>query len=332
VGVFDTSPYDLSPGVYETTVTEPITKPLMRLTVHHPFDLPAFAVSSTITTPVIVKDHGLFVSSLVYAADSLSEIHLYRVLDKMGCGTLYHLNLAMLNFISNDWNGKLKQPAVINLSLGIQRPRDLPPGKDPASYLPQLGISDGQIIAAYQLAAVDPTIESLRTVVGLAFRAGMVVVAAAGNDSVNEPPSLPGMPLGMQYPAWYSSVIGVSATDPEDNLSCYSNQGDVAAPGGAAEPGMSQTPGPTGQPVSICLPKADDCLTIDQPGQPSDCRYGLVGFSKESSTGYSYWVGTSFATPLVAGLAARSYENNPGNPGAVYQFITAQGPGVVRAP
>lgn len=56
---------------------------------------------------------------------------------------------------------------------------------------------------------------------------GVIIVAAAGNSSTSAP----------FYPAAYSSVISVSATDYNDQLASYSNYGstiDIAAPGGDA--------------------------------------------------------------------------------------------------
>jgi tRNA dimethylallyltransferase len=60
--------------------------------------------------------------------------------------------------------------------------------------------------------------------VNYAWNSGAVVVAAAGNDGVEE----------AFYPAAYANAIAVASTDVEDYRSCYSNYGsfvDVAAPG-----------------------------------------------------------------------------------------------------
>lgn len=57
-----------------------------------------------------------------------------------------------------------------------------------------------------------------------AYEKGIVLVAAASNDSLSEP----------AYPASYRPVISVSATDEEDQLTSFSNYGnwiDLAAPG-----------------------------------------------------------------------------------------------------
>jgi subtilisin family serine protease len=57
-----------------------------------------------------------------------------------------------------------------------------------------------------------------------AYRAGVLLVAAAGNDATNE----------RMYPAAYDEVIAVSATDQNDNPAWFSNYGDwveLSAPG-----------------------------------------------------------------------------------------------------
>ncbi len=49
-----------------------------------------------------------------------------------------------------------------------------------------------------------------------------------------------------------------------------------------------------------CKPQFKTCNAA------GDCAdYGLVSLGTESSTGYWYWAGTSFAAPLVSGLVAR---------------------------
>lgn len=65
---------------------------------------------------------------------------------------------------------------------------------------------------------------SLHTAVTNAYNAGVVIVAAAGND-----PSAP-----VIFPAAYPEVIAVGATDSSDNIASFSSRGpevDVSAPG-----------------------------------------------------------------------------------------------------
>jgi len=101
----------------------------------------------------------------------------------------------------------------------------------------------------------------LHNAIKYAYRAGALLVAAAGNDATSD----------MMYPAAYSEVIAVSATDSFDNLAWFSNFGDwieLAAPG-----------------VKI--------------------------FSTVWDDSYSYKTGTSMAAPFVAGVAALTWSVYP---------------------
>jgi subtilisin family serine protease len=74
----------------------------------------------------------------------------------------------------------------------------------------------------------DSDIQSLHDAVDAAYAANIVVVAAAGNDGDTDPDS------DVDYPAAYSSVIAVAATDSEDIRASWSSDGtevELAAPG-----------------------------------------------------------------------------------------------------
>ena len=106
--------------------------------------------------------------------------------------------------------------------------------------------------------------------------AGVMIVAAAGNDASSTP----------SYPASYQDVISVSAVDIQRRIAPYSNFGvgvDVAAPGGG-----------------------DGDLNGD--GYPD----GILS-TGGSNTGftYSFLTGTSMATPHVAGVLALMKSVNP---------------------
>ncbi len=103
---------------------------------------------------------------------------------------------------------------------------------------------------------------SIENAVNYAWNKGVTIVASAGNSANTTP----------VYPAAYAKVIGVSATDSNDNLASFSSFGstiDVAAPG-------------LGVPCTL-------------PGA------GIAGCN-----------GTSFSAPQVAGLASLLYAVNPG--------------------
>lgn len=253
IGVFDTSPYDLEeePGravEHIDWVTNPFT-----LTVwHREFlaTLPAPAETTQITIPL--SNHGLFVAGLAHQVAPDSEIHLYRVLDEYLQGDLFTMDAAILNFITETPAASDGlQRAVINLSLGIH------PGVD------QEGLD------------LPPEVMALELLLAGARCQGMAVIAAAGNDRAPDdgeaPPS--------HIPARYEFVLGVAASNFDRKPSCFSNQGQVAAPGGDGEKGCN-------------------------PCSPGNCaKLSLVSLVLDPPR-YAYWSGTSFAAPLASGQAA----------------------------
>lgn len=97
---------------------------------------------------------------------------------------------------------------------------------------------------------------------------GKVIVASAGNSGPNGEPS---------YPAAYPNVIGVGATDRQDEIASFSTQGnylDIAAPGVEI--------------VSTTNAKDEGAFSLEEPPK--------VAVAIKS--------GTSMSAPIVAGLAA----------------------------
>ncbi|MFT7378421.1 MAG: serine protease [Bacteroidia bacterium] len=102
-----------------------------------------------------------------------------------------------------------------------------------------------------------------QSIIQAASAAGIVLVAAAGNENTSQ----------AIYPAAYSGVIAVGATDDKDNKANFSNFGsyiDIMAPG----------------------------------VQLNSCLSG-------AGNGYGYKSGTSMACPLVAGVAGLILTQNP---------------------
>lgn len=126
--------------------------------------------------------------------------------------------------------------------------------------------------------------EFFQALIDVANAAGVVCVAAAGNDGVDTP---------LQYPAACAHVIATGATDENNARAEFSNFGsyvDVAAPGAF----MFST---------ICRNYVVDDL--------SQIFY-LYFFYWDGETPYMYADGTSFSCPLVAGVCALVLAQHPG--------------------
>ncbi|MBW3577739.1 MAG: S8 family serine peptidase [Actinobacteria bacterium] len=114
---------------------------------------------------------------------------------------------------------------------------------------------------------------TLRDAVTEAAGRGVVVVAAAGNDT---------LPLCAE-PASDPAVICVVATDRREQRAIYSS--------GGLDAGLNVVAAPGGEPL-LC----SEGIVSTWPGQlPSRCSL---------DRGYQYWTGTSMAAPHVAGVAA----------------------------
>jgi hypothetical protein len=262
IGIFDTSPF---PVTMDSAVFS--MEPPLRLTLEHPMQGGWLEGNREAGE---VRNHGLFVAGLAHAVAPGSDIHLIRVLDDSAQGDLQTLNGALLDFILETLELRAAEKidgAVINLSLGVY-----PPPEGEEENLPK-------------------EITSLNTILSLAQCLDIVTVAASGNDSMdlNEPP------LTAQIPASFPSTIGVAASNKNRELSCFSNLGEVMAPGGDGD-------------AKECKPAIHLCIEGEEDG----CEFALISLSLASNTGYGYWTGTSFSAPLVSGLAAAITESQGG--------------------
>jgi hypothetical protein len=318
VAVLDTSPFE--DGIQLVNWVSPT----LTLEASH-LEQPPLTATDIISPDI--RDHGLFVASLIHGVAPESEIHLIRVLDEHGCGRLFTLNEALFRVIEQMEEDRCTLDGlVINMSLGIHQPTTdrLAPEPEAQEAL-EIRIDESLTVL------VEDRIESLQAAVLLAYGRGAVVVAAAGNDSYVQ-----GEPLPPQLPAGYPTVIGAAATNIYRERACFSNWGDVSAPGGEGGPNEDLVREYPDELEGIdCLPRTapctDDC---------SDLVIGVVSKSDAFPTGYAYWTGTSFSAPLVSGLAALTLDAGTSrstwvSPDRVFRAIrcgTPTGDGVINVP
>ncbi|MAD47265.1 MAG: peptidase S8 [Oceanospirillaceae bacterium] len=195
--------------------------------------------------------HGTHVSGTVAAAANNG---------KGGTGVAWNARVMPLRVLGRDGGTSYDIIQAIYYAAGL----DNASGTTPATRADIINLSLGS----------ESRSSGEQAAVNAATNAGVIVVAAAGNDNTSE----------AFYPAAYDNVISVSATDYNGDRSYYSNYGstiDIAAPGG------------------------DTGVDANNDNQPD----GVLSTYVDDSSGvrasyYNFLQGTSMASPHVAGVIA----------------------------
>jgi hypothetical protein len=248
--------------------------------------------------PYPMPDHGLFVAGLIHGIAPQAHLTLEPVLDDLGVGDLSLLLIGLKRVLDRK---DPTDPQIINLSLGFQpHPARLPAAwyglrrpHDPLyMYADEMFDRErNEHWVAANRSEVGHTVDLLE--VGLRVLGtylslnNCLVIAAAGNDSVNQV-EMSKARMEPRLPARFDTVLGVAATTSNPRQAArYSNVGD--------EHELGDHVATFGGNSSEMLEPEDGVIGI-YSGEFPDHR--------PNETGFAFWSGTSFATGIVSGIAA----------------------------
>jgi hypothetical protein len=254
--------------------------------------------------PIHLEDHGLFIAGIVHDLAPRAHIECIRVLDDLCVGDLNVIANALNQIYfrkalgSGDLYGK---PVVVNLSLVI------PTDEEAQSQHVNTDIGGFNNVWA-----------SLKHVLKCLSDIGVIIAASAGNEGDEREMSGPFRPEAL-YPAKFANapdsidgIIPVGAVDSSGKVtsySCYPGARGVATYGG--EVPAVVPPSPPYPTSSDPVVRASDMMrgiysSVEFP--PTSLDAPAQYYTAPNDTAWAYWVGTSFATPIISALAARVLE------------------------
>src|SRR5690349_6013373 len=248
-----------------------------------------------------LPDHGLFVAGIVSGMAPAATLHPIRVLDDYCIGTASDLfdGVSRLRAIPG--------PLVVNLSLGF-----LP--QDAVERLTKEFPATNLSAALFERTKIDDTVRkaeenNVRATMAVIFaaladRPQTLIVASAGNDAT-DPANRP-LP---EFPARYDWGISVAAVNSLKKPSKFSNRSEDRNP---PQNGIAVFGGDVGK-------GGNSHKVANMPGS-SRKKEAIAGlYSANTATasgtykaGWAYWAGTSFAAPIISGIAAVLWGKNPG--------------------
>jgi hypothetical protein len=260
--------------------------------------------------PIRMPDHGLFIAGIVRDVAPKAKIECIRVLNDLCVGDLHKLVRALWRIykrmlaVNPDTGQKgdlYQQPVVINLSLVIPT--------DEEAWQKQIN----PVVRGFNIiqAPLHSAITSLTQV-------GAIVVASAGNEGDLREMGPEGKRPMALYPAAFGesidNVIAVGAVTSTDtataaSYSCYPGSRGIATYGGEV-PAVQPLDPPSSNPVVTIKDALRGIYSSVEypplsavPADPPEQYYAAP-----NDHAWAYWIGTSFATPIVSAVAARILE------------------------
>ncbi len=254
-----------------------------------------------------MPDHGMFVAGIIHDLAPKAKIECIRVLNDLCTGSIETITDALNGIhqrmsMGGDLAGK---PVVINMSLVI--PDD-----------------NEAVRAGIDQALLDLTRDGLLSVIQSLVDLGAIFVASAGNegDLRYNPMNMPATRPNALYPAAFAynglvhaeRMIPVGAVNKDGNAtvySCYPGIQGIATYGGDLPKDADIEDGHGYDMTSVKKIDATiglytspfyPALSIDDPQST---------YPAPNASGWAYWIGTSFATPIISAVAARTLELNP---------------------
>jgi hypothetical protein len=293
-----------------------------------------------------MNDHGLFIAGIIRDLAPAANIECIRVLNDYAVGdtsmlldAFSYIQDRLINLETGEPGNLYNTPVVINMSLTATLPEE----------------------ALAQWDFTDMTITPTRLLLLLPMQAlarnGVVFTASSGNgsgprDKVTNPQGerlQPRYPAAFAYPLpgidndpGLAAMIPVGAINKEGLASSYSNypgELGIGAYGGELPQPVAPPPDPTtgtqpqlpidairGVYTAPFYPALSETDSLPDHS-PEPLAYPL--YQSLPATTWAYWMGTSFATPIISALAARVLENQPSVGDSVRQTLLAAAPSQV---
>jgi hypothetical protein len=248
------------------------------------------------TSRISLADHGLFVTGIVHDIAPRARIRLIKVLNDSGVGDIASLFDALHRLLlERERNTRL----IINMSLVA----DLPTADELlADWFPATNADPAALRCSWKMIAslLGQTHLCLSEAIDWLIDQEVLIVAAAGNEGFD--PTTRPEPL---FPAAYDSVLSVAAVTRADEPAQFSNRGDMRVFGN----GIAVFGGEGVAASEAALP------VVPKPARSGwrDAVAGIFSAPKiplaptseaSNTTGWVWWSGTSFATPVISAIAA----------------------------